>query len=183
MNRKLVASIAGGTTLVIAAYFASPLLAFHNLREAGQQGDRDGLEATVDFPLLRMNLKSDLNAAMLLNLQKDTALQSNPFGGLAMLVAPALIDRMVDAYLTPESISLMVTNAKVPAPQPGAAVQNRSEGAAHLTIRSGYATLDRFRTTLVNDAAPDKPLSLLFERRGLFAWKLVRIEMPPKLLQ
>src|ERR1017187_2245133 len=70
---------------VALAYFASPILAFRNLRDAGIRGDRDELDAAVDFPVLRSNLKSDMNALMLAKMGKDPALKNNPFGGLAIL--------------------------------------------------------------------------------------------------
>ena len=185
MNRNL--AICATAVLALAtAYFASPLLAFQSLRDAGESGDRERLEATVDFPVLRTNLKSDLNALMLVKLRHDREFQSNPFSGFAALFAPVVIDRMIDAYLTPEAISMMITNAKVPPVKDARSGKEPAESSAHdvrITTRYAYITLDRFRVTLLNEGSEQRPVSLILERRGIFAWKLVRIELPADAFQ
>ena len=39
-------------------------------------------------------------------------------------------------------------------------------------------TLDRFKTVITNKAGADALVTMTFERRGLFAWRLIRVELP-----
>lgn len=175
MRKTVIAIVALLAVAALAGYVASPYVAFYELQTAAKAGDRDGLEDGVDFPAVREDFKAQLNGALMAKTQSDPKLKGNPFVAIGLLIAPAVIDRMIDAYVTPEAIAQMVVNAR--APKPGAP-RTPSAGNAHVSSRYAYASLNRFKVAMIDDTRPDKPITFVLERRGVFAWKLVRIELP-----
>ncbi|HKT53347.1 MAG TPA: DUF2939 domain-containing protein, partial [Caulobacteraceae bacterium] len=171
----VIALVVLGGAAVAGYYFASPFLALEALRSAAKSGNRDRLDALVDFPVLRANLKSEVSAKMLKSMQDDPSLQDNPYAGLGAVIAPVIVDRLVDAYVTPDTISAMVDTGKPQAPgsSPGAATPTNS---SKLKTSMGYADLDHFRAKLFDASDPKNQITLTMERRNLFAWKLVRLD-------
>jgi hypothetical protein len=161
------------------AYLASPVLGYYRLQDAARSGNQDALEATVDFPAVRESLKAQLSAGLAAKAQSDPKLKSNPFARFGMMLAGALVGKVVDTYLTPEAIGQMVSQAKAP----GAKSPVDGIGNPKLEKHYSYISLDRFRVTAVDPARPDRPFSFVMDRRGLFSWKLVRIELPPALFR
>lgn len=178
MKQPMVVFAAGAAVVAFtAAYFGSPILALHDLSQAARSGDRDRLEQAIDFPAVRSTLKDQVSAAMLRSTQGDPAMQGNLLSGLAMLFAPALIDRMVDTYVTPDAIAVMLTTAR----KPGSGSEESADAAPPPGLRTRYAYLglDRFRARISSLEQPDTdPIGMIFDRRGLFSWKLVRIDLP-----
>jgi len=170
--KKTVGTIVLICALIFAAYVASPLLAVHGFIGAARSGDPDKLEANVDFPAVRDSLKSQLGAALMVRMQSDPDMKDNPFAGLGMMMAPTIVDRMIDTMVTPDGIAAMVRQGKLHE-DAGAA----KTPAGPVDYDYGYLGLDRFRVTL-NGKDATNPLKLIFERRGLFSWKLVKIDIP-----
>ena len=159
--------------VLIGAYIASPYVAVHNFVGIAKSGDVDQIDAAVDFPRVRESLKAQFNASLVAHMQTDPAMQDNPFAGLSMMMGPAIIDRMVDAVITPEGIASLVRSGQVKrdGAQPAASNPN-------VKVASSYVTLDRFKTVITNKAGADALVTMTFERRGLFAWRLIRVELP-----
>lgn len=173
--KKWIVITAGIALVCGAIYLGSPYFAAHQLRDAALAGNKDELEASVDFPAVRENLKSQLAAAFMHKLQNDPEMQNNPFAGLGAMIAPALVDRAVDAYITPEGIAAMIRGQK---PAESGTIEMNPD----IESRSDYVSLDRFRVHLRDTKLNEDGPSLLFERRGFASWKLIRLEMPDKLL-
>jgi hypothetical protein len=163
--------------VVAAAYVASPVAALYSLRSAVQNGSKDQLGALVDFPAVRDDLKAQMNARIVQALSEPD-MKDNPFAGLAALVAPALVGRMIDAAVTPDGISALIRNGKIDQ----ASVQERPSAGSGTeepaVTRMGYLTLDRFKVSLDSPRTPPASMSLVLERRGILTWKLIKIELP-----
>ena len=179
MRKFLFAVLGLCIVAALAGYIASPYFAFHQLQRAANAGDRDGLEATVDFPAVRDDFKAQLNTAFMAKMQSDPGMKDNPFAAVGMLLVPAVIGRVIDSYITPQGIALMVAKARTP--QQGARPSDGDSG--HIRSHSGYVSLDRFQAVVSNDAHPDQSLTFVMERRGLVTWKLIRIALPPAALK
>ncbi len=185
-NRILIGAGVGlAVLLLIAAYFASPVLALQNLTSAAKAGDRDRLEQAVDFPAVRDSLKSQLKAAMLKSFAKDDSLRDNPFAAFGQMLVVGLVDKAVDAYATPDAIATMVATSHAPkhietSDQPAPPAEpSQPKSKSNLETHYGYADLNHFRVTYRDLNDPDTgAFGLMLERRGVFAWKLVRIELP-----
>lgn len=171
--------IAGGViaavALVVIGYLASPILAAGALRSALQSGDRDRLEQMVDFPAVREGLKQDLNSAMLEKIGSDPELKNNPFAGLGAAFVPMIVDRMIDAMVTPAGLAKIARSDDTATQQGGKAAKGDK-----VPLHYAYVGLDRFKVT---DRAPGgNGAALVMERRGWFQWKLVRLQLPPTAL-
>ncbi len=154
MKRKLIIRLgAAAAAVLVVAYAASPLLAARSLIQAAKAGDEKGLERQVDFPAFRASLKDELNARMMAEMRNDPRMADSGLSGLGMLLAPAIVGGAVDAFVTPQAISMMVQEGRTPKPAFSIAV------------------------TLTRDDQPDEAVSLLMKRRNLFGWKLAAIDL------
>lgn len=172
MNSKT--AVIGGVALVallVAYYFLSPFLLLRSLANAARTSDRDVLALDVDFPSVREGLKSQFNAFVLQKATADKEMVGNPFAGLAMMLVPAIVDRAVDGYVTPDGLAAVLRNH----------TKQAATGGATPALWHGdfsYLDPDHFRASYSSAEHPEMPLRLLLERRGMFGWKLVRIDMP-----
>lgn len=172
MKKYIAAAVA--LLLVLAGiYFASPFLAVRSLKQAALAADRDAIEAKVDFPAVRDGLKAQMSAAMTARMQSDPEMRGNPFASLGALMMPAIVDRMVEAFVTPDGIAALMRGRK-----PG------EKGGANPDIDRNmeYVGLDRFRVRLHDNRKKEDGPAFLFERRGFASWKLVRVELPPQIV-
>lgn len=183
---KILAGAALAGALVCAgAYFGSPFLAVQNLQQSARSGDREKLEEAVDFPAVRDSLKAQFNAKLMSEMQNDASLDQNPFAGFAMAFAPMIIEKAVDAYVTPESIAAMAKGQKpqVDPAAPSAETAPPAEEAQESDEKPpktdySFVTLDRFKATYSSPDGSYGSLGLVFERRNVIGWKLVRIDIP-----
>ena len=160
-----------------AAYFASPFLALHDLQQAARTGDRDRLDQLVDFPRVRENLKAKVDAYVLQSMRSDPGMANNPFAGLGALIVPAIADRAIDTYVTPDGIAVAVNNGTPPKLSASDAAAAPSQAVASaLKASPSFTDLDHFKVALSRSDAPGTRLTLVLERHGLFGWKLTRID-------
>jgi Protein of unknown function (DUF2939) len=174
MRKFLFALVALCVVAAIGFYIASPYVAFYELQHAAKTGGRDAIEAAVDFPAVRDDLKAQLNGAFQAKMQADGNATKNPLDAIGMLLAPAVIGRVIDAYVTPQNIAQML--AKAHTPKKGASPSDGEK--TPVVTHYAYLSLDRFRATVSEGADKDQSLGFVMERRGLFDWKLIRIELP-----
>lgn len=172
MNKKVWVALVAIVLLFGAAYVGSPFWAARQFKGAALSADVDRLDAAVDFPAVRDSLKSQLTVAMTAKMENDPEMRSNPFAGLGMMMMPAIISRMVDSFVTADGMSAMMKRGKM-------------ERGADATVNPevdydyAYLTLDRFAVTVkAPDTAEDQAPKFVFERRGLFSWKVIRLEIP-----
>jgi hypothetical protein len=111
-------------------------------------------------------------------MNEDPNLKNNPFAGLGMMLMPTMINNMVDGFVTPDAISAMATQGKV-------AKEIKPAGSdPKVTYEYGYRGLDRFGVVIKNkEERNGRILTFVLDRRGLFTWRLVRIQVPPELLK
>lgn len=162
--------------VVGGVYFGSPYYAVYSLRNAAIEADTDKLEASVDFPSVRESMKSQLSASLMTHMQNDPNMRNNPFAGLGALMAPAIVDRAVNTFVTSDGIAALVRGQK---PNQYAEVKENPD----IDSSSEYLSADRFRVRLRNTKINEDGPSLLFERRGFASWKLIKVELPSNLLE
>jgi hypothetical protein len=96
--------------LIIAGWIGWPYYSFYKLAVAFRAGDIPALESGVAWDSVRQGLRSDLNAAMALVLSTDANTRnSGPraalFTGLAGVMVPAMVNQVVEGYVTPQAIA------------------------------------------------------------------------------
>lgn len=169
-------AVAAAALVFAAAYFASPFLALHDLQQAARTGDRDRLDQLVDFPRVRENLKAKIDAYVLQSMRSDPGMANNPFAGLGALIVPAIADRAIDTYVTPDGIAAAVNNGTPPKLNASDAAAQSQAVASRLNTSPSFADLDHFKVALSRSDAPGTRLTLVLERHGLFGWKLTRLD-------
>ena len=157
------------TLIMVAAgwYFASPIWALKQMRNAANANDSEALSRYVDFPALREDLKSELSAAMIAKAKTD----KSGMGALGMAFGMALADKMIDGLVSPAGVRVMfaANDANGTAKAPSAI---RAGGDDIQIERKGMSEFRVFQQGDSNKGA------MVFHRDG-FSWKLVVIDLPP----
>ncbi len=177
----LVISIVAATAGSIWFYF-SPYLALQQLKTAAQNSDTEELTELVDFPAVRESVKEALKASVMREMKK---MEDNPFAALGMLMADAMIDPMVESFVSPNGIAALSEGqrpakgnmsatdenfGKVPS-QP---IQAENSGA---DVLMGYEGLSKFTVRFREKESGKDEIILVMKRSGL-SWKLTSIRMP-----
>jgi hypothetical protein len=184
---KMAAKIGVGGVVAAAAgvwFYFTPHLAVQNMKEAADERDANKLSRYIDFPAVRESMKATLNAKLMSEMAKNKKSDS-PFAGLGAAFAMAMVGPMVDAMVTPEALTMMMKGerpalqkselpSQQPKPQP---VAQGGEGPKAETSLF-YEGFDQFVVTIKKVASPDEPISLVMQRQGMFAWKVVSIRLP-----
>jgi hypothetical protein len=181
MNRVLGVLVAQAQLAVAAVYAASPLYAFHQLKAAAESGDRERLEAMVDFPAVREDLKRQVDSKATRLARKAQGV-GYPIAAVLGALGAAIGDRAVDRLVTAEAISAMVQYGQTPKRHHEDASSKGSgedQDQPHGTkVRGAYLSPDRFRFRISPAAEPDRGIDLIMGRQGLFSWRLEAIELP-----
>ncbi len=169
MRRIVFGGAALATVFAGGWYYASPGFAMKELRDAAIRGDKQELKERVDFPAVRESLKEQVRAVIMAEMAKQ---KDNPFAGLGMLMAGAIIDPMIDTMVSPSGMKALVDQGKFK--KPDQADDASSSKSADWTIeRDG---MEHFRATLKSNDGAKAP-TLIFRRDGI-GWDLVDIEIP-----
>ena len=163
--------------LLLLAYAGSPYLAVHDMRSAARVHDAAKLGGYVDFTSLRESLKTGVHVKLLGKERTDKG-EPTPANAMGAAVASALLGPMVDALITPESLSRVLQGQNPAAAAVGGAVGTQDAPAGALDVREGYESLNRFVFSVKKKDADEEPVDLFFRREGLFSWKLAELRLP-----
>lgn len=185
----------GVLALAVGIYAASPLWAGWQLRQAVRTRDIAALQARVDWPKLRANLKPRIADAISDNADTSGGLS----GALKRIVGSALSGTAVDTLVTPENLGrLLAGRAFLLKPPAGAPAEKTVYGTPSETTASDDANEDpddpmptkrvrwaffesptRFRVEATNPRLPGSRIVSILALEGL-AWKLVDIDIIKK---
>jgi hypothetical protein len=171
--------------LVMAAtsawFYYLPYLTIRHIRSAIEREDADALSAEIDFTSLRSNLREQLN--FLMTNQAVTQAKDNPFSALGALFGATMIDRLLDAYVSPYGIKQLFTQSASSHASGSTSPFQIDKGRVESTFGSAncaYENASRFLVTLQNpDGSRPK---LVLTRTGL-SWKITNILLPTDALQ
>jgi len=180
---KLLVALA--VVLAIGWLAASPYITLYQMKQAADARDGEALSEHVDFPSVRQSIKDQLNTRVARKMGTD----SDDSGALAMIgasVASVLVDRMVDAYVTPTGIAeVMEGNPPGPRLWHEGADEHPAEGENSKTpadrealrdkAKLSYTSFSRFVVTVPDKSGAE--CQLVLRRRGL-GWKLTEILLP-----
>ena len=171
--------IVAALVVLLLAYLASPYISFWRFTKALRAKDRVAMESHVDFRSVRESLKEQLRAKIP---KRDDAAgdegKRDAFAGLVERLAPALIDQLVDAFITPDGLASLISDPEV-------AKQAKVKDPSALT-RVGKATAKELGWTDVNYAFFTGPRDFLIDVHGTklryrfskFRWVLKKVELP-----
>lgn len=167
--------------LVLAYIVALPYITVYQIRDAVKNHDSSALSDHIDFPSVRQSLKDQLNAKLMGKMQGDD-MKDNPFAALGMAFAGPIVDKMVEAYVTPAGVAQLMEGEKpslkkkkITTPSDGATTGAASEPEKEKPLDDvalGYKSSNRFE---VEDKK--KGLRVVLRRQGL-DWKVTEIILP-----
>ena len=176
MNSKKIKLILIITPLIILfSYFFTALYSFHQFHKGIYYNDKKLIKDYVEWNELRENFKNYINIQLLKETQKDDNLKE--LGDLGLLftgLAGKLVESLVDAYLNPEGLSLLIEKSEKKDEIPKPTI---------ITLLGGFTIMDfnghsSFYITYENEG---EEFPIFFNRKGL-TWKITQIEFPENLL-
>jgi hypothetical protein len=168
MNNKIKISILLAITLFGTWLFFTPYLAVNSMRSAAEAGDASKLASYVDFPALKENLKTSISAKI-----SEAAKDQQSFFGAA--IAMAIVNPLIDSLVTPSSLTMMMKGEK---PSFDGKSSKSSKSQSDADILMSYDGINRFIVTIKKKNEKEKPLRLIYNRDGIFSWKLTAIDIP-----
>jgi Protein of unknown function (DUF2939) len=162
---------------VVALFLATPYYSLWNMRTAAVNRDSASFCSYIDFPVLRDNLKAELNAKMLAEMAKDDTLKNNPFAGFGAAVGPAIINNMVDGYVTPAAIDRIMKTDSTIGKDKNITTQTFNKDFLSRDVgdvESAYRTFNEFQ--VLYKPKDGSPVIFVFERRLGISWQLINIK-------
>ena len=177
MNSKKIKLILIITPLIILfSYFFTALYSFHQFHKGIYYNNKKLIKDYVEWDELRENFKNYINIQLLKETKKDDDLKE--LGDLGLLftgLAGKLVESLVDTYLNPEGLSMLIEKSekKDEIPEP-----------TFLTLIGGFTIMDfnghsSFYITYENEG---EEFPIFFNRKGL-TWKITQIEFPKNLME
>lgn len=171
--------IAASAALALLGYLAaSPYLTASALKNAVDKGDGEKVASYIDYPLVRSNLKQDLNTAIDRQHQQQS---KNTFGaGLSADIAKRVLNGMIDFIITPDNTVSIIRGVD---PQEVATNPDISRSGEQTDIQDAvlaYRGLNRFDITVTNNE--DQAVTLGMQRRFL-TWKVTQIQLPEQYME
>ena len=162
--------------IVLFTYFFTALYSFHQFHKGIYYNNKKLIKDYVEWDELRENFKNYINIQLLKETKKDDDLKE--LGDLGLLftgLAGKLVESLVDTYLNPEGLSMLIEKSekKDEIPEP-----------TFLTLIGGFTIMDfnghsSFYITYENQG---EEFPIFFNRKGL-TWKITQIEFPKNLME
>lgn len=150
-------------------YFLSPLITLNGIKSALEKKNGKAVGTFVDFEALKSDLKSDLNLAIMGEMEKD----SSAMAGMGAAIGMAVINPMIDAMVSPAGITKLLKES------PSVNEEANSDGLPNAKQIDENYKIERVSISKFRLATKDaKGTGLVFERRGL-GWKVTGIDLPP----
>ena len=176
MNSKKIKLILIITPLIVLfSYVFTALYSFHQFHKGSYYNDKKLIKDYVEWDELRENFKNYINIQLLKETKKDDDLKE--LGDLGLLftgLAGKLVESLVDTYLNPEGLSMLIEKSEKKDEIPKPTI---------ITLLGGFTIMDfnghsSFYITYENEG---EEFPIFFNRKGL-TWKITQIEFPENLL-
>lgn len=176
--KKLLALCILALLLLVGYVAAGPFMAYNGIRNAVEAQDTAALARHVDFPVLRRNLKAQVDDYLVR--RAGTDVQSNLLGAFALRVAGGVAGGAVDTIVTPAGLgALMEGRSALHRITGGGVTDNTYEHAPPdnplAEPEYGFESTSRFTATVTD--AQGQPVEFVLTRYGL-QWKLTDIRLP-----
>src|SRR5262245_57391839 len=168
-----------GTCCAAALWFASPYFALYNFVMALKEGDQLALQKQVSWPDVRQGFKEDLGAMLAEKVATDPELKDNPFSVIGSVLGSAIVDRLIDVYVTPRGLAALIQAGKLsPKGVPSARSPETDRPVTRPVVRWAFFNgLASFLLVLENESGASAPLKVVMNFQD-FSWKVVRVYLP-----
>jgi hypothetical protein len=161
------------TALLVGWAISSPYVVSQQMKSAAEARDGEALSEHIEFPTLRQNVKDQLNAAMAKEMINEV--ESNPFAAMGAAFGSMMVEGMVDAFVTPASITEMIKGESAKGARKQSSSEGTEPGKAFKDAELSYKSWDKF--SIAVSAEDGEVTSFVLQRRGL-GWKLTNIVIP-----
>jgi len=172
--KKLFLTLGSLIVIGLGVYLASgPFITINGIRSSIKEKDSDRLSSYIEFDLLKKNLKEQFNTQIVKVTAADE--ESNPLGMMVAGFASQVADGLLDAYLTPSSIALLLEGEKPDRYKSSFNSQEsvKKETAEPLkTYSVKFISHDRFY--VYTKGSHDQEIKIILQRFGL-DWKITNI--------
>ena len=183
MSRKIL--FAAGVAVAVAAAwtYATPYLVVKEMRAAARAHDVATLSTHIDYPALRANTKAHFDE-MVAQQAAQAGGANNAGNELTRKLLAALVEPMVNALVSPESLATMMAGKEEEkeegAATPAASAPGAGAGKERTEVRAGYEGFNHFTMALRLVESGREPVVFVLERQAIVNWKLValRISLP-----
>ncbi len=165
--------------VLLLGYVASgPFLAYNAIRDSIQTQDTARLARHVDFPVLRRNLKLQIDDYVVRQAGPDV--QSSFLGAFAVRIASGVAGGVVDTMVTPAGLGALLEGRTVWHRVSGGGLSENTYEHAQpedplREASYGFESLSRFTATVHDDDG--EPVTFVLSRDGL-RWKLTNVRLP-----
>jgi uncharacterized protein YecT (DUF1311 family) len=179
MEKQKLMLTGGAVALLLATVVGSPYWTVSQIKSAAQHNDSKALAEYIDFPSVKDSLKSQINGMLVKEVAKKG--QSDGLEALGAAMATAFVGPMIDAFVTPETLTLMMQGKSVKLGETPAQQQTDTTGTeddSTTNVEMGYDSYSRFNIQVSDKAEPNKKVSFTLKREGLWSWKVATLTMP-----
>ena len=166
-------------------FYCTPYLAYRNMRIAAENKDTEALNSYVDFPSLKESLKANLND----KIARDSGGkgEGDAMDKLGAAIASAFINPMIDAFVTPEGLAMIVRGSIPDRKRSKRSSENKSEDSSEKKSShkdSGteasmhYENFNSFVVAFKEKGSTEDQVHLVYKRHGFISWKLSAMKLP-----
>ena len=149
---------------------ASPYITVYQIKSAAERHDGEALSEHIEFPSVRQSLKDQANAMLMKEMAKDE-MKDKPFAALGAAFGGLMVDKMVEAYVTPACITQLMAGEK-PKPTEEGESGGSSARKPLSDASMSFETLNKFVVQVKDNNG--KESTFVLRRRGI-SWKLTEI--------
>lgn len=168
---KIMLAVIGG---LLAFYLVtSPYITVYQMKSAIANHDIEAFSKHVEYPSIRQNLKDQMKAMFT---KKTNESKDNPFATMGASFAGMMVDKIIDTYVTPSSITQLMSGEKPKLGLGNNNVESNNPSRKPLADASmSYESIDKFVVKVKNTDGGEG--RFILRRRGI-NWKLTEIIIP-----
>ena len=144
------------------------------MKSAAKNKDSDKLSQYVDYPTLRESFKANVSAYMANEMTKS----QNGFEAFGMALGMAMVNQMVDAYITPENLAMLIQGQNAQIGGSTAPSEGNTSSKTNTDISMSYEGLNQFVVKFKTKDSSNEEVKLIFKRYGIISWKLAALRLP-----
>ena len=146
------------------------------MRSAAENHDSEALSEHIEFPSVRQSIKDQMNVMLVKQMAESDEIKNNAFAVFGAALVGVMVDKMVDAFVTPAGITQLMAGEK---PHLQALQNDESLSSASRKPFSdasmSYESFNKFVVTVKSNGGGEGRFVL---RRQGFSWKLTSIIIP-----
>lgn len=173
MKKKFILLFSFLAILLLVFLGSGPFLTLYSIKISLTEKNSNKLSSNINFPLLRLNIKEQLNA----ELSRKIKLESGIFNILAEGFANSLVDEAVDGLLTPENIERLIKGEEPSYILKNEKIEYNEDYSYDILDSIKYKYESHKKFSVFVKGKNNEQIKLILGRSG-FYWKLINITIP-----